>query len=422
MKKVLGLPAFRRLLAVSMMTELALSVGTVALAVLVYRRTGSAFGAVAFFLCAEFGPALVSPLFVSRFDGRAERIVLANIYVAEALIFALLAWIIGRFSLVAVLALVLVDGTLAVTARVLVRAAWTASTSRVGLMPEASAVVNAGYSVCFMVGPALGGAIVAAAGTRAALLVNVAAFGISALTVATSPSIRRPSVDGHFMEGRLRAAFAYARAETVIRRLLSLQAVAMLFFTISIPVEVVFAQRTLHAGPGGYGVLLAVWGAGTIIGSGIYVRWRRLPYRVMVTVGTCLLGSGFLVMAVAPNLAVALVGAAIGGAGNGSQIVAVKTALQEAVQQRWLALVLSLNESMLQAVPGLGIVVGGAITALAGTRIALAAGAAGSLAAATLMWSRLPRRIQSTAAGREAVDSSAASADQAVTASSAGLT
>jgi MFS family permease len=94
-------------------------------------------------------------------------------------------------------------------------------------------------------------------------------------------------------------------------------------------------------------------------------------------------------MAVAPNLPLAIIGAAIAGTGNGSQVVAVRTALQEAVPERWMALILSLNESIFEAIPGIGILLGGGIAALAGPRTALATGAAGSLAVAVIMWARL---------------------------------
>ena len=53
---VLKLPAYRRLLAAYTLNELAWSVGSLALAVLVYRRTGSAIGAMGFFLCSQFVP------------------------------------------------------------------------------------------------------------------------------------------------------------------------------------------------------------------------------------------------------------------------------------------------------------------------------------------------------------------------------
>ena len=66
--------------------------------------------------------------------------------------------------------------------------------------------------------------------------------------------------------------------------------------------------------------------------------------------------------------------------GNGVEAVAARTSLQEHVEQQWMALIMSLNESLLQAVPGVGIVIGGAITAIAGPRIALGVAAAGAFA------------------------------------------
>jgi predicted MFS family arabinose efflux permease len=390
-----------------MINELALSIGAVALALLVYRRTGSAIGATAFFLCAEFGPAFISPLLVARLDQKSARRVLPVLYGLESLIFLTLASLVHRFALAVVLALVLLGGSLAVAAGVLVRATWTSITSASGQVRDANALVNTGFSICFMVGPALGGLIVGISGTVAALLVNVAAYALNALLVATATGLPRALPNREPAAGRLRAAAAYARSEPLIRRLLGLQAVGMLFFAISIPVEVVLAQHTLHAGPGGYGALLAAWGAGAIAGSGVYVRWRRLSNRVLITLGTFLLGVGFLLMAVAPTLGLAIAGAVVGGAGNGIQVVSVRTALQEALTERWMALVLSLNESLFQAVPGAGIVVGGAIAALAGPRAALAVGAIGSLAVTLAMWNRLAilsPAPQTPAAGVEGED------------------
>jgi predicted MFS family arabinose efflux permease len=56
-----------------------------------------------------------------------------------------------------------------------------------------------------------------------------------------------------------------------------------------------------------------------------------------------------------------------------------------------MALIIGLNESIFVAFPGAGIVLGGGIAALAGPRYALGAAAAGSLAIALAMRTRLPR-------------------------------
>lgn len=389
MKKVLQLPAFRRLLVATVFNELAWWIGSVSLALLIYRRTGSAFGAAAFFLCSQFGPALLSPLLVARIDRIAARRMLGELYALEAVIFLALAWLASHFSLVLILALVLLDGVLFVTARVLARAAWTSATMSGGVMQEANALINACLSACFMLGPALGGALVAIGRARTALLVNVGMFAAIALLMATAQGLPSGEHERSGAIGRLRAALGYVRTEPLIRRLLGLEAAAIVFFSLSLPIEVVFVQRTLHGGAGGYGLLLAVWGGGAIAGSAVYARWRRLPTNRLIALGAAAYGAGFVVMAVAPTLAVAVIGAGIAGAGNGSQYGAFRSALQETTSERWMAIVLSLTESLFQGGPGAGIILGGVLTAVAGPRPALGVGAVGSVLLATLMWIRL---------------------------------
>ena len=113
-----------------------------------------------------------------------------------------------------------------------------------------------------------------------------------------------------------------------MRALLAGQAVAIVLFTLIIPIEVIYAKESLGTTSAGYGVLLAAWGAGIVVGSlstsasssGRRSRWswcrrsrsaspisawrRRDPARRV------------------PDLVV-------GGAGNGIQWIAVMTALQE---------------------------------------------------------------------------------------------
>jgi predicted MFS family arabinose efflux permease len=157
-----------------------------------------------------------------------------------------------------------------------------------------------------------------------------------------------------------------------------------------VPVEVVLVQHSLHRGAGAYGALLAAWGGGAIVGSAIYVRWRGLPARQTIAVGAGALGIGFLVMALAPTLGVAIAGAAIGGIGNGSEAVAVRTVLQEQVEEHWMAMMMSLNDSIAQSIPGAGILLGGAIGALAGPRPALAVAGVGALAVTVVAWVMVP--------------------------------
>ena len=342
---------------------------------LVYRRTGSGLAAAGYFLCALFAPALVSPAIVARLDQRSSRWVLTGLYGLEAVVFALLAWVAGRFALAPVLALALLDGIIAVTARALARAAAASVTSAAGLLREGNAVTNASFSICYMLGPALGGVAVATGGTVLALLVNSALFALIALTLATAAGLPGSAVERAPIAGRLRSALSYARGQPLVRALLVLQAASVLAISIPIPVEVILADHTLHGGAGGYGTLLSTWGAGAVVGSAIYARWRALPARTLITFGVCCIGVGTGVMAAAPSLAVAIGGAAVGGVGNAFMFVASRTALQEAVQAGWMAMMMSLNESIIVGVPGAGILLGGGLTAAAGPRVALAVSA-----------------------------------------------
>jgi hypothetical protein len=386
-KPVLRIPAYRRLLAAYALNELTFMIGSVALALLVYGRTGSALEATAFFLCAQFVPALISPMTVARLDQLPMRTVLPVLHGFEAVIFVILAWVAGsHFSVVAVLALAFLDGIVALTARALTRAATVSVTQPVGLLREGNAVSNAAFSICFMFGPGLGGGLVAAGSTSLALLVNAAVFGVIALTLATARGLPKAAPVRAPPRGRVRAALAYVRATPPIGRLMLLQAFAVLFFTISVPVEVVFAQHSLHAGAAGYGGMMSAWGLGAVVGAAIYARWRRRPNRKLIVGGAACLAVGFPVMAAAPTLAVAIVGAALAGVGNGVESVAVRTALQEEVEEQWMALMMSLYEALFQSVPGAGIVIGGAITALWSPRAALAVAGVGALGITVVAW------------------------------------
>ncbi len=386
MRRVLQLPVYRRLLSAYTLNELAWSIGTLALSFLVYDRTGSALGAAGFFLCAQFIPALLSPLLVVRLDHRTPRVTLPALYAIEAVTFIALAWIASHFALLPILLLAALDGIVALVARSLARATTAEVTADAGLLREGAAVANTAFSLCFMAGPAIGGVIVAASSTSVALLVNCGLFAAMALLLITSHGLPGSAAERAEPRGRLRAALSYVSQRPSIRALLAVEAAGVLFFTISIPTEVVLAEHTLHASAGGYGAMLSAWGVGAVAGSAVYARWLALPARRLIAGGVGALGIGFVVMAVAPALWVAIVGAAIAGVGNGVESVAGRTALQEEVDEGWMAVMMSVNESMFELIPGVGILLGGAIAALAGPRVALGVAGLGSLVVMVAVW------------------------------------
>jgi MFS family permease len=378
MRQAWALPVFRRLLSAYALNELAWSVGTVALSVLVYRRTGSAIGSAAFFICSSFLPAVLGPPLVARLDQQPPKYVLTSLYVLEAVLFALLAWMTTSFSLTAVLALSLADGAVATAARALASAARAEVLKPLGLLREGNAIANGVVSAAFFAGPIIGGIVVALGGTAAALLANSAIFAVMAPLLATA-GLPDPAARHGPRSSRLKAAVAYARGDRGLMQLIGLQALGLVFFTISMPVEIVFVSRSLHDGPAAYGALLSAWGGGAVAGSLVYARWRRGRPVILISASAAVTGVGFAVMAVAPTLGVAIIGAVVGGIGNGVEAVAMRTTLQERTPNRWMALIMSLSEMVSTLAPGLGILLGGVITALTTPRVGLGAAAVGSL-------------------------------------------
>src|SRR3954447_2628945 len=183
----LAVRPFGRLLASYTVNELGDSVGIVALAVLVYDRTGEVAPTAALFLAAKFAPALAAPFLTARLDQLAVRRTLPWLYALEALVFVALALLAhSGFMLGAVLALALVDGVIAVTARGLTRGAIASILQPARLLREGNALLNVGFAVASVGGSALAGLLIATVGLSTALYVDAASFlfiaGLLALT------------------------------------------------------------------------------------------------------------------------------------------------------------------------------------------------------------------------------------------------
>src|SRR4051812_32828140 len=182
-------PAFRRLAATYTLDEVAWSFGTVALAILVFDRTGSALAATALFLASTFGPALLAPALTARLDRLPVRRALPGLYVVDALLYAVLVAVSGRFSLAIVLTLALADGAIGWVGRGLRRAAVSCVLKPGGSLDAGNKLLNVSLSVASAAGPALGGVVVATAGVRASLAVTSGVFLLMALALATSRTL-----------------------------------------------------------------------------------------------------------------------------------------------------------------------------------------------------------------------------------------
>jgi MFS family permease len=165
-----------------------------------------------------------------------------------------------------------------------------------------------------------------------------------------------------------------------VRLLLIGQAVALVLFTLVIPIEVIYAKESLGTSDAGFGILLASWGAGIVVGSLVYLLIRQRSALALIIVSTALVGIAYLGLATAETLLVACLVSVLGGAGNGVQWISVVTTLQEMTPTDYQARIVGLLESLGAAMPGVGYLIGGTLVALGSPRTAYAVAGAGVLA------------------------------------------
>jgi MFS family permease len=378
-------PGFRRLAFSYTVNDLGDTFGLVALAVLVLDRTDSALGTTALFVAGRFVPAFLAPLLTARVDRAPPQSVLGALYVLEALAFAGLAWLATSFALWAVLALALVDGTLAITARGVSRGAIANTLESENALRAGNAVINGLFSASSVVGPVLGGVVTSAAGASAALAIDAASFAVIALVLAAAPLPHAEHDDSPSWMARLREGIAEVSGRPQVRRLITAQGAALVFFTLITPIEVVYATRTLDAGTLGFGILLGAWGVGMLIGAAEFARRRETSMALLLGFATAAIGFGYLGMAAAPGIVVACAASIVGGIGNGVQWVAHLTALQERTPAALQARIGGLMESISAVAPGLGYLLGGVLTAAVSTRLAFLVAGVGVLVLAPLL-------------------------------------
>jgi MFS family permease len=386
----LRIKAFRKLAAGYTINELGNWIGDVALAILVFDRTGSALATSALFLALRFLPALLGPMLTSRVEAVSARRILPAIYLAECAIFATLAWLAGRFSLPLVLALGAADGVLAVTAAALTRGATAALLLRDGSLRRGNAILNMGFSAGGAIGPALAGAIVGLAGVAFALGLDAATFAVVALILSTARGLRLEHSASSSWRVRLRAGLHEAWSRPGVRRLLAAQAVAMMFFTAVVPIEIVYVKQTLGAGDSGYGALLASWGIGMVLGSVAYALARHVRLLSVFVLSIVLIGVGYAGIGVAPNLTIACAFSAVGGVGNGTMFITLVNAIQQSVSPAVQSSVMSIYGSINQLMPGIGFLLGGLITTLGSPRATYIIAAAGALVVLLMIAVRPP--------------------------------
>ena len=178
--------------------------------------------------------------------------------------------------------------------------AWNAIVPELVPRAEVGAAVSinsVSYNVARAVGPALGGLVVAAAGSGPVFLLNAVSFlGVIVVFYRWRRKPRKSVLPAERVVGAMRAGWRYVahapsiRSTLVCVTLFSLGASA---FWGLIPL---FARQNLGRGAAGYGVLLAFFGTGAVTAGSILPRLQRQMGIERLLRATTLLNAGALVL------------------------------------------------------------------------------------------------------------------------------
>ena len=201
------------------------------------------------------------------------------------------------------------------------------------------------FNAARLIGPAIGGALIAATGEGWCFLLDAVSYvAVIAALLAMKLEARAPlshtqaSGMGQFKEG-----FRYAMKSKPIRSLLALIALVSLMGVPYMVLMPVFASAILNGGPHILGFLMAASGAGALIGA-LWLASRKtvLGLGRIIALATAVFGIGLIAFSFSRSLWPALFFLVIAGWGFMVQMAASNTILQTIVEDDKRGRVMSL--------------------------------------------------------------------------------
>lgn len=145
-------------------------------------------------------------------------------------------------------------------------------------LPDAISLNSLGINIARAIGPALGGIIVALAGTPAVFALNaLSVLGVLLVLFTWKRPKSETSLPPEHFFGALKAGYRYSRHSPALRLVLVRAAGFFLFGSALWAMLPLVARRGLNLEAAGYGALLGCLGAGAVVGA---IQLKRLRKRV----------------------------------------------------------------------------------------------------------------------------------------------
>jgi MFS family permease len=289
-QRLVRLPDFRRLWLIGLVVFAVRWLEMLVVAVFVYQRTGSAFQVAMMTLLrmapmVMFGPVIGAV--AERFERRHAQVLVGVTLLASACIVAMLAYS-GQLE-VWHLAVASFANGIAWAADNPVRRVMIGEVVGPERMGSAMAIDVGANNASRMLGPTIGGLMLAHIGIAGAFSVSVVCYALALIAAlrlqhrnAVAP-FATGAVFAHIVEGLL-----LARRDPKLVAILTVTIIYNVFgwpFTSMIPV---IGQDSLHLAPGGIGILASMDGIGAFIGAIAIALWVRQPYFTRVYISAVL--------------------------------------------------------------------------------------------------------------------------------------
>lgn len=212
-------------------------------------------------------------------------------------------------------------------------------------MSRAVAYAAMNFNISRLVGPAVGGVVIATWGTGAAFMINALTYlpMIFVISIVTLHMERAPDAKSRRIWTSLVDGARYAMSHPMIRSVLALSCFVSLVGTGMVELMPVFAEAVYERGVTGLGMLASAAGIGAVTSTFILSRITSdaMAYQRVTIIGAFTASVGMVGLGFAPWYELAVVLVAVAGGGLTLVGVGSQTALQLTVDNRLRGRVMS---------------------------------------------------------------------------------
>jgi MFS family permease len=362
---------------------------------LVYRLTGSALllGVVGFagqipsFILAPFAGVLVD-----RWNRHRLLVATQVLSLLQSLALALLA-LTGVIQIRHVIWLSVLQGLINAFDMPARQAFVVEMVERREDLPNAIALNSSMVNATRLLGPSLGGVVIAAVGEGWCFLIDAVSYVAvvaSLLAMRVTPRMTEPVREANMLR-QLHEGFTYAARFAPIRKVLMLLALVSLVgmpYTVLMPV---FADEVLRGGPNTLGLLMAASGVGALAGA-MFLAARKsvLGLGTLIPLTAAAFGAGLIAFSFSRVLWLSLALMVVTGLGFMVQMAASNTVLQTIVEEDKRGRVMSFYTMAFMGTAPFGSLLAGSVAERIGAPHTLLFGGLGCIAGALWFAFSLP--------------------------------